>query len=149
MSSKTLKWQWSLNDYYHKFNDDNSNTVLKLDLKYDPNFHTSEKINFVTIIILIVISWIIVAFWTRALENLFFIYGKFNGESFWQTLMIAIFITILFISLVWTIESYTTINVPKNETSERIIRFGSLLSTKDFNDLNITQKEDFIILPID
>lgn len=140
-SLKSLKWQWSLDDC-------NSSRDNKLDLNYNPRPQTSEKANFVTIIILIVISWIIVAFWTRSLENLFFIHGKFNGESFWQTFMIAIFITVIFIALIWTIESYTKIKVPENDINKRVIRYGSLISTADLRD-SLTDRDDFIIFPID
>ena len=48
------------------------------------DFQGSSEISFITIVIAIVISWILVALWTRSFENLFYI--KFQCQKWQQNL---------------------------------------------------------------
>lgn len=97
----------------------------------------SDQINFITIVLAIIISWIIVAFWTRTLENLFYIKIGFDGESFWQSLLVAILITVFFIGLIAMLQKYNLLRQPKDPLQQRISRFGGLISPSDFNEVPI------------
>ena len=89
------------------------------------DFQGNSEISFVTIVIAIVISWILVALWTRSLENLFYIKLGFNGDSFWQTTLVALIVTILFFVLIWFVDSYELVSSRSSGTDEEIESFGS------------------------
>lgn len=97
----------------------------------------SEQINFVTIVLAIIISWIIVAFWTRTLENLFYIKIGFDGESFWQSLLVATLITVFFIGLIFMLQNYSLLRQPTDPLQQRISRFGGLLGPDNFEEVPI------------
>jgi len=80
--------------------------------------NTSE-LNFAIIVIAIVVSWILVALWTRTVENFFFVYWGFDGESFWQSLLVAAAVSVIFLAFI-----YFYNKVKKNSTIEEDV-FGT------------------------
>ena len=59
---------------------------------------------FAIIIILLLVSWSLVTFWQRFLENLFYNTLGLNPESTTVTMFIAIFATLFFLLIVWLIK---------------------------------------------
>lgn len=57
----------------------------------------SSGITFVDLLVAIIVGWLLVAVWQRALEN--FCYGtlKLNRDSTFQTVIVAIVMTLIFI----------------------------------------------------
>lgn len=64
---------------------------------------------FIIVFVAIIIGWIIIALWTRVLDN--FTYNKLNMDktSTWDTALIAIAVTVFFFTFVWMIDSYTLV----------------------------------------
>lgn len=121
---------------------DNIYQLSNNQLKKSGNSNT-ERLSFVAIVIAIVISWILVAFWTRVLENLFYVNIGFDGESFWQTLLVAVMLSVFFFALVWFLQSFDAIKESESKFETRIADYGGLLIPQDFN------SEDLIIPPFD
>ncbi len=61
---------------------------------------------FLVVFLAIVIGWIIIALWTRTLDNFTYNYLRMNDHSTWDTLLIAIAITLIFITIVWIVDTY-------------------------------------------
>lgn len=59
---------------------------------------------FVVVIVLLLISWSLVTFWQRFLENLFYISMGWNAESTSTALLIAVLTTGSFLLIVWLIK---------------------------------------------
>ena len=72
----------------------------------DPN--TSE-VTFIGVYIAVIFAWVAVTFASRMLENLSFGQLGLNGNSFWNSTLVFVVITILFISTVWVIDQYDLI----------------------------------------
>ena len=66
---------------------------------------TSQAI-FTIVFISIVIGWIIVALWTRALDNFVYGYLGLDQNSTWDALLIAIAATIFFLFLIFTLDEF-------------------------------------------
>lgn len=108
--------------------------LSELDNSVNPrNSTVGTRRSFVILVAAITVSWLIVAFATRAIENLFFIKLKFNGESFWQTLFITIIIALFFFAIVWTIDQYSIENETRGQLESRILEFDGPVSFRDFN----------------
>jgi len=120
-----------LEDQYNNINNNINNNLSG----------NSNRISFIAIVIAIIISWILVAFWTRALENLFYVKLGFDGESFWQTLLVALMLSIFFFALVWFLESLDSIKTPTSQVQGRLVDYGALIIPNDFN------SENFIVPP--
>lgn len=151
MSSRRPDYQWSKKENpdgwpdLRDINAQNTNNRYQLSnnqLKRSGNSN-SERLSFVAIVIAIVISWILVAFWTRALENLFYVNIGFDGESFWQTLLVAVMLSIFFFALVWFLQSFDAVKGSESKFETRLTDYGGLLIPEDFN------SEDFIVPPFD
>lgn len=69
-----------------------------------------SQIVFTIIFIAIVVGWIVVALFTRALDNFTFHVLKLNDKSFWDTLLIAIFMLVFFSVFVWVIDIYNLVS---------------------------------------
>lgn len=71
---------------------------------------------FVVIFMSIVIGWIIIALWTRVLDN--FTYSRLNMDktSTWDTILIAVGMTIFFVAFVWVIDRYNIVEGTLAET---------------------------------
>ena len=65
-----------------------------------------SEITFITVVLAIVIAWILVALWTRVIENLAFGTLGLNGDSFWHAFIVAIVFSVIFIIFVWMIDRY-------------------------------------------
>lgn len=59
---------------------------------------------FIFVIILLLVSWSLVTFWQRFLENLFFRTFEFDSDNTLATLLVAVISTIVFLLLVWVIK---------------------------------------------
>ena len=92
------------------------------------------RIGFAALVGAIIISWIVVAFFTRSIENLFFIKLKFDGESFWQTFFVAIVIAIFFLGVVWTIEANNVQGETNDASVNRIVEFDAPLAFRDLGE---------------
>ena len=88
------------------------NLAAPISTERDP----SSEITFITIVLAIVIAWILVAVWTRVIENLAFGTLGLNGDSFWHAVIVAIVVTVLFLVFVWVIDQYRI--VPGSLTAE-------------------------------
>nr|QBK90711.1 MAG: hypothetical protein LCPAC201_00120 [Pithovirus LCPAC201] len=91
---------------------------------------------FTLIFLAIVIGWILVALWSRTLDN--FTYGLLglNPDSTWDAVIIALAITIIFIALIWVVDQYDL--VPGGlgqdvESEEAIAGVGTPLTTPGNN----------------
>lgn len=87
----------------------------------------SSELNFITIVLAIIISWILVALWTRTTENLFFVHLGFDGESFWQSLLVTIAVTVIFFVFIFF---YNRIS---NRNQAEVDVFGTPLGTGEEN----------------
>ncbi len=61
---------------------------------------------FTIIFLSIIIGWIVVALWTRVIDNFSFEVLGLNDSSTWDTFLIAIFVSITFITFIWVIDRY-------------------------------------------
>ena len=87
-----------------------------------------SEITFITIVLAIVIAWILVALWTRVIENLTFGTLGLNGDSFWHALIIAITITVIFFVVIWVIDKYQLI---RGDIEQDVEGLDSPLSSTD------------------
>ena len=85
----------------------------------------NSEISFITIVVAIIISWILVAFWTRSFENLFYVKLGFDSDSFWQTTFVALSITIGFFVLIWFVDQYGLISNRGSDSQQELEAFGS------------------------
>lgn len=69
-----------------------------------------SQIVFTIIFVAIVVGWIVVALFTRALDNFTFHVLNLNDKSFWDTLLIAVFMLIFFSVFVWVIDIYNLVS---------------------------------------
>lgn len=99
----------------------------------EPSTRVSQRKAFTFLVFAIIISWIVVALFTRAIENLFYNKLKFNGESFWQSLFVAIIVGGFFLALIWTIDSYNIIKEQPDPFTNRILEFDGPLTSRDFS----------------
>lgn len=69
----------------------------------------SSQTDFLIILFAIIIGWILVALWTRVIEN--FSYGTLglNERSTWQTILVAITITLLFTIGIVLVDQYNLV----------------------------------------
>ena len=67
---------------------------------------TAAQHVFLIIFLAIVIGWIIIALWTRVLDNFSYGYLGLNENSTWDALLIALMVTIFFIVLIWVVDNY-------------------------------------------
>ena len=61
---------------------------------------------FTIIFLAIIIGWIIIALWTRVLDNFTYGYLGLNQNSTWNSLLIALAVTIFFIVLIRTVDHF-------------------------------------------
>jgi len=61
---------------------------------------------FISLLFAIIISWILVALWTRTVENFAFGTLGLNGDSTVDSLIVASAISVIFFFLVWTLDQY-------------------------------------------
>ena len=112
---------------------------------------TSQAI-FTIILLSIVLGWILVALWTRAIEN--FVFGTlyFNENSSWHAFLIAFSVTLIFIGFVWMIDTYKIIpggieeKIENGESIKNItnIEFSDdVLIRKLNNDIRSNQLDHF------
>ena len=109
---------------------------------------TTHQTIFTVIFLAIVIGWIIIALWTRVLDN--FTYGvlKLEDSSTWDTLLIALVITIIFISLIWVVDEYEITTSPLEEEIEsEESPVDDLKSISLQNSRNITQGSIGVLFP--
>lgn len=64
---------------------------------------------FISLLFAIIISWILVALWTRTVENFAFGTLGLNGDSTVDSLIVASAISVIFFFLVWTLDQYDII----------------------------------------
>nr|QBK90323.1 MAG: hypothetical protein LCPAC103_00040 [Pithovirus LCPAC103] len=69
---------------------------------------TSESA-FISLLFAIIISWILVALWTRTVENFTFGTLGLDGDSTVHSLIVAVAASIIFFMLVWTLDQYDVI----------------------------------------
>ena len=67
---------------------------------------TNSEVTFITVVLAIVVAWILVALWTRVIENFTFGTLHLNGDSSWHALIVAFTITVIFLVTVWMIDRY-------------------------------------------
>ncbi len=66
----------------------------------------NSEITFITVVLAIVVAWILVALWTRVIENFTFGTLRLDGDSSWHALIVALTITVIFLVTVWMIDRY-------------------------------------------
>ncbi len=67
---------------------------------------TINEVTFITVVLAIVVAWILVALWTRVIENFTFGTLHLNGDSSWHALIVALTVTVIFLVTVWMIDRY-------------------------------------------
>ena len=88
--------------------------------------HNPEtEVTFITIVLVIVIAWILVALWTRVIENFAFGTLKLNGNSSWHSLIVAFAATIFFLVFVWMMDRYKIVPGSLATEVDQIDIFGS------------------------
>lgn len=68
----------------------------------------SQRI-FVIIFLAIVIGWILVALWSRSLDNFTYGFLGLDPDSTWDAIIIALAVTVIFIALVWVVDKYNLV----------------------------------------
>ena len=68
--------------------------------------NASSEVTFITVVLAIVVAWILVALWTRAIENFSFGTLKLDGDSAWHALIVAITVTVVFLVTIWMIDQF-------------------------------------------
>lgn len=61
---------------------------------------------FISLLFAIIVSWILVALWTRTVENFAFGTLGLNGDSTVDSFIVAVSISLIFFMLVWTLDQY-------------------------------------------
>lgn len=67
---------------------------------------TNSEVTFITVVLAIVVAWILVALWTRVIENFTFGTLHLNGDSAWHALIVALTVTVVFIVTIWVVDQY-------------------------------------------
>ena len=65
-----------------------------------------SEVTFITVVLAIVVAWILVALWTRVIENFTFGTLHLNGDSSWHAFIVAFAVTVIFLVTVWMIDQY-------------------------------------------
>lgn len=73
-----------------------SNREINVEVKNGPS-PPAKNMNTVGLLFLVIVVWITISFWRRALTNLFFRTFKWNPHSTAQTLVLAGFFTLILI----------------------------------------------------
>src|SRR5665811_347630 len=71
-----------------------------------PRRESTNELVFVTVIAAVVVAWLLVALWTRVIENFSFGTLGLNGNSAWHAFIVAATVTTLFIVTIWVIDQY-------------------------------------------
>lgn len=98
---------------------------------------------FTIIFLAIVIGWILVALWSRTLDNFSYGYLGLNPDSTWDAVIIALAITIIFIALIWVVDQYDLVpgGIGQDiESSEEIAGVGSTPLTTIGNNNQLNQQ---------
>ena len=66
----------------------------------------TSEVTFITVVLAIVVAWILVALWTRVIENITFGTLHLNGDSSWHAFIVAFTVTVIFLVTVWMIDQY-------------------------------------------
>jgi hypothetical protein len=61
---------------------------------------------FAIVFLAIIIGWIIIALWTRVIDNVTYSQMDLDKNSVWDTILIAISISLFFLVFVWVIDKY-------------------------------------------
>ena len=69
---------------------------------------TSESA-FISLLFAIIVSWILVALWTRTIENFVFGTLELNGDSTVHSLIVSVALSIIFFMLIWMLDQYDVI----------------------------------------
>lgn len=64
-----------------------------------------SDLNYIEVLIGIIIAWILVAVWQRVIENISYNFFKLNPESAFHAFIVAITLTIIFITLIESVDS--------------------------------------------
>lgn len=64
---------------------------------------------FISLLFAIIISWILVALWTRTVENFAFGTLGLNGDATVDSFIVAVALSIIFFMLIWTLDQYDII----------------------------------------
>ncbi len=76
----------------------------------NPTNGNNSQITFISIVVAVTISFILIAFWTRVFENFAFGTLGLNGDLFWHALIVSIALTVIFFAAVWVIDQYQLIS---------------------------------------
>lgn len=79
---------------------------------------TASELTFVEILLTIIIAWILVALWQRVIDNLTFTTLRLDPTSTYQTFVIALFMTVVFVALSFTISDLIDSIIIGDERSE-------------------------------
>jgi hypothetical protein len=83
---------------------------------------------FIAIVIAIVIAWVLIALFTRLIENFSFGTLGFNGDSTWHSFLIAFGAIIILLAIIWVEDQYQIIprgNSSTNNLVEQSLAGGS------------------------
>lgn len=64
---------------------------------------------FVTLLLAIILGWILVAVWTRVVENLAYGTLRLNEDSSWHAFVVALAMTAIFLVFVYLINTYNIV----------------------------------------
>lgn len=80
-----------------------------LNLSTNNRRETLSQSIFTVIFLSIIIGWIVVALWTRVIDNFSFEVLGLSDSSSWDTFLIALFVSIAFITLIWVVDRYNIV----------------------------------------
>ena len=80
------------------------NNLQSRDRKERPKRFSFVSKQFVIIAIAITIVWILIALWTRTIENFAFGTLGLSGSSTWHSFIVAIVVSLLFLLFVWIVD---------------------------------------------
>lgn len=62
-------------------------------------------LTFIDVLLVIIVGWVLVALWSRVVDNITFNYLKLNKDSVYHTLLIAIVTTAIFLVFVFSFDN--------------------------------------------
>lgn len=89
--------------------DESIETSTESDESSAPVKRSTSESAFISLLFAIIISWILVALWTRTVEN--FVFGTLglDGDSTVHSLIVAVALSIIFFMLIWMLDQYDVV----------------------------------------
>lgn len=88
------------------------------------NGQNSNEFIFIAIVIAIIVAWVLIALFTRLIENFSFGTLGFNGDSTWHSFLIAFAAIVILLAIIWVEDQYEIIPRGNSSSNEGPVAQG-------------------------